>query len=179
MKRFTLLLLALLSHPLFAENAENGEWLIGLDAGATGLVMTEAAVNERNYTPEYGLKIGLQEENSRVYIGVTYANNIGSDVNKTLNPYIALEGVSDAFKVIAKSKAKFYFGARLGASIADINGATKTAALTGLQTGLIFLLPADLEIELAYRHYWTFKDTATNFNGGALYGALNYKFYAF
>lgn len=176
MKHFTLLFLALLSHPLFAEN---GSWFIGLDAGGTGQTMSETAVNERNYAPEYGLKIGLQEENSRIYIGVTYADKIGSDVNKTLNPYIALEGVSDAFKVIAKSKAKFYFGARIGASVADINGVSKTAALTGLQTGLIFLLPADLEIELAYRHYWTFKDTATNFNAGTLYGALNYKFYAF
>lgn len=176
MKRFTLLFLALLSHPLFAENSA---WFIGLDAGATGVTMTETAANERDYGPEFGLKIGLQEENSRIYMGVTYADKIGVDVNKTLNPYIALDGVSDAFTVIADSTAKFYFGARLGASIADIDGTTTTAALGGLQTGLIFLLPADLEIELAYRHYWTFKKTATNFQAGALYGALNYNFYAF
>ncbi len=177
MKLFTLLLLTILPYSLCADESA---WFVGLDAGATGLILSDkTSADERDYAPEYGFKLGLQEENSRIYIGVTYADSIGPDVNKTLNPYIALEGVSNAFKVIASSTAKFYFGARLGASIADIKGESQTAALAGLQTGLIFLLPADLEIELAYRHYWTFRDTATDFNAGALYGALNYKFYAF
>ncbi len=177
MKYFTTLLLLLLANPLFAENSA---WFIGLDAGATGVTLSDKTTdNERDYGPEYGLKIGLQEDNSRIYIGATYADNIGSDFNKTLNPYIALEGVSDEFKVIANSTAKFYFGVRVGASIADINGKSTTAALAGLQGGLIFLLPADFEIELAYRHYWTFKDTATKFNLGTVYSALNYNFYTF
>lgn len=177
MRIFTVLLLALLPYTL---SAESGEWFLGLEAGATGISPSgQSGLDALEYAPEYGLKAGLRDENGRIYIGVTAADNIGTEVTKTLNPYIALEGISDEFKVIAKSMAKFYFGVRLGASIAEINNVSTTAALAGMQTGLVFLLPADFEIELAYRHYWTFKDTATDFNAGSLYGGLNYKFGAF
>ena len=176
MKFFMFLLLALLPYSL---TAESGEWFIGLDAGATGATLSEAASDERAYGIEYGGKIGLREDNGRIYIGVTSASDISNTIDNTLNPYIALEGLSDEFKVISKSTAKFYFGARFGASIADVNGDSTTAALVGLQSGLIFLLPADFEIELAYRHYWTFNDELSDFNAGAVYTGLNYKFGAF
>jgi len=184
MKIFTLLLLVLLPYSL---SAENGEWFAGIDAGLSGDYLSEQAENyDSAYGPEYGLKVGLREENSRMYIGITAASDIGGKVSSTLNPYIALEGISNEFKVISKSTAKFFFGARFGASIADIysepaetDTTSTTAALAGLQGGLIFLLPADFEIELAYRHYWTFRDDATDFSLGTVYTALNYKFGAF
>lgn len=177
MKFFSFLLLVLLPYSL---TAESGEWFVGLDAGATGVQLTDQTIEtERAYGAEYGLKAGLREGNGRMYIGVTSSDDIGVEVSKTINPYIALEGVSNEFKVISKSTAKFYFGARFGASIADSNTTTTTAALAGLQSGLIFLLPADFEIELAYRHYWTFKDELTDFNAGTVYTSLNYKFGAF
>ena len=177
MKFITFLLLTLIPYSL---TAESGEWFVGLDAGATGVELTDQTTEtERAYGPEYGLKIGLREDNGRMYLGVTSSNDIGTVVSKTINPYIALEGISNEFKVISSSTAKFYFGARFGASIADVNTTSTTAGLVGLQSGLIFLLPADFEIELAYRHYWTFKSTETNFNAGAVYTGLNYKFGAY
>ncbi len=178
MKFFTFILLALLPYSL---TAESGEWFVGVDAGATGVQLTDQTIEtERSYGAEYGLKVGLREGNGRMYIGVTSSDDIGNEISKTLNPYIALEGISNEFKVISKSTAKFYFGARFGASVADSNNTTTTAAFAGLQSGLVFLLPADFEIELAYRHYWTYKDDElTDFNAGAVYTSLNYKFGAF
>lgn len=172
----TLLLLTL----PFSLLAEDSEWFVGIDGGATGVKLSHQDVNSSyELGPQYGFKIGLREKNSRIYLGFTTADNIDSEVSKTQNPYIALEGISDEFKVIAKSTAKLFFGAHFGASIAEVNGTSTTAFMTGLQTGLIFLLPADLEIEFAYRHYLTIRDKETNFNAGAVYGGLNYKFYAF
>lgn len=177
MKFITFLLLTLVPYSL---TAESGEWFVGIDAGASSAKFTEPEVEiERATGLEYGLKVGLREGNGRMYIGVTSANDINDGITKTINPYIALEGVSNEFKVISKSTAKFYFGARFGASIADINATSTTAGLVGLQSGLIFLLPADFEIELAYRHYWTFKSAETDFNAGSVYTGLNYKFGAF
>jgi hypothetical protein len=54
-----------------------------------------------------------------------------------------------------------------------------TAYIAGFQTGFIFSLPADFEIELAYRHYLTYIKERPDFNSGTLYGGLNYRFYAF
>jgi hypothetical protein len=142
MKFFTFLFLALLPYSL---SAESGEWFVGIDAGATGVKLTDQTVKTDSiYGAEYGLKVGLREDHGRIYIGVTSANDIGDEVSKTLNPYIALEGISDEFKVIAQSTAKFYFGARFGASIADINSTSTTAGLAGVQGGLVFLLLAVL-----------------------------------
>ena len=177
MKFITFLLLTLVP---FSLTAESGEWFVGIDAGASGAKFVDPEIeSERSTGLEYGLKIGLREDNGRMYIGVTSAKDINDGITKTTNPYIALEGISNEFKVISSSTAKFYFGARFGASIADVNTSSTTAGLAGLQSGLIFLLPADLEIELAYRHYWTFRNAETNFNAGAVYTGLNYKFGAF
>ncbi len=177
MKLLSLFLLLILP---FSLSAEDSEWFVGIEGGTTGTKSSSATTgSDYDFGPEYGLKIGLREDNGRMYIGVTSSDDIGDEVSKTLNPYIALEGISDEFKVIAKSTAKFFFGARLGASIADVNTTSTTAFMGGLQTGLIFMLPADFEIELAYRHYWTYKGKDTDFNAGAFYGGLNYKFYAF
>lgn len=177
MKFLTTLLLLALPFSLFAENAE---WFVGLEGGATGAKLNDLGRDgSYAYAPQYGLKVGLREKNSRIYLGLTAADNIGEDITKTVNPYIALEGISNEFTVIAESTAKFFFGTHFGASVADINNSSTTAFLAGLQTGLIFMLPADFEIELAYRHYVTVRKKETNFNAGTVYGALNYKFYAF
>jgi hypothetical protein len=177
MKLLSLFLLLILP---FSLSAEDSEWFVGIEGGTTGTKSANTtAGSDYDFGPEYGLKIGLRDKNSRIYLGYTTADDIGEPVDKAQTPYLALEGISDEFKVIAKSTAKFFFGARLGASIADVNTTSTTAFMGGLQTGLIFMLPADFEIELAYRHYWTYKGKDTDFNAGALYGGLNYKFYAF
>ena len=177
MKIFTTIFLLLLPFSLFAENSE---WFVGIDGGVTGAKVSNDDINSSYaFGPEYGLKIGIRDKNSRIYIGYTAANDIGSDITKTQSPYIALEGISNEFTVVAKSTAKFFFGARLGASFADVNDSSTTAFLGGIQTGLVFLLPADFEIELAYRHYWTYASKDTDFNAGSVYTGLNYKFGAF
>lgn len=177
MKFLTTLLLLVLPFSLLAEDSE---WFVGIEGGATGAKLsTQNTDSNYSYAPQYGVKIGLRDKNARIYLGLTAADKIGDDVTKTLNSYIALEGISDEFTVIAASTAKFFFGTNFGASMADVNDKSTTALLVGLQTGLVFLLPADFEIELAYRHYATIRDKETNFNAGAVYGTLNYKFYAF
>jgi len=177
MKLLSLLLLLTLP---FSLSADDAEWFVGLEGGVTGVNLSEGTIKgSYEYGPEYGAKIGLREGNGRIYLGYTAAEGLGQPIDRTHNPYLALEGISDEFKVIANSTAKFFFGARMGASIADINDTSTTAFMAGLQTGLIFMLPADFEIEVAYRHYFTFKEKETNFNAGAIYGGLNYKFYDF
>ena len=179
MKILSTFLLLLLPFSLFAEETK---WFIGLDAGATGLVLTEDENATRAYGPQYGLKVGYIEENGRVYLGYTVSSSLGEGVEKTQTPYIALEGISNEFKVIGSATAKFFFGFRLGASIADVQNATTlenstvTAFMGGAQTGLSFMLPADFEIELAYRHDFTFKDDETNYNAGNVYTGLIYNF---
>lgn len=170
---YTFLLLTL----PFSLLADEGEWFLGLDAGGTGAKLSTGSLEDSySFGPEYGLKFGLRENNSRIYLGFTTANDIGSEVVSTKSPYLALEGMSDEFKVIAKSTAKFFMGARFGASIADVNGTNASAFSMGVQTGLLFLLPADFEIELAYRHYWTYANKDSDFNAGSVYTGLNYKF---
>jgi hypothetical protein len=177
MKLFSLFLLFILPLSLAAEDSE---WFVGVDGGVTGVNFSSSTIeSDYEFAPEYGLKIGLRDKNSRIYLGYTAADNIDSNISSTSTAFLALEGISDEFYFIAESTAKFFFGVRLGADTADINGDSTTAFMGGLQTGLLFLLPADLEIELAYRHYFTMRKVETNFNAGTLYGALNYKFYAF
>ena len=164
----------------FSLLADNSEWFVGIDGGVTGAKISGSDLNNSYaFGPEVGLKIGLREKNSRIYLGYTAANDVGDEVSKTQSPYIALEGISNEFVVVAESTAKFFFGARLGASFADVNSSSTSAFLGGLQTGLIFMLPADFEVELAYRHYWTYSNKDSDFNAGAVYTALNYKFGAF
>lgn len=177
MKFLTLFLLFILPHSLFADDAA---WFAGIDGGVTGAKYTSSEIkSDYEFGPEYGGKIGLQEKNARIYLGYTAADNIDGNITSTNNIYLALDGISDEFHVIAKSTAKFFFGVRLGSNTAEINDKAITAFMGGLQAGFIFLLPADLEIELAYRHYVTLRDKETNFNAGGIYGALNYRFYAF
>ena len=178
MKILSTFLLLLLPFSLFAED---GEWFIGLDAGATGAKLSNADLNSSYaYSPEFGIKFGIREDHSRIYIGYTAANDIGDEISTAQGPYIALEGISNEFKVIRHSTAKFFFGVRLGASFADVNSSQTTAFLGGIQTGLIFMLPADFEMELAYRHYWAIRnDDATDFTAGTIYTGINYKFGAF
>lgn len=177
MKFLSTLLLLILPFSLLAEDSE---WFVGVEGGATGAKLNSlGSSGNYAYAPQYGFKAGLRDKSARVYLGFTAADNIGDDITKTQNAYIALEGLSDEFTVIAKSTAKVFIGANFGVSMADVNNNSTTAFMAGVQTGLIFLLPADFEIELAYRHYLTIRDKDTNFNAGTFYGALNYKFYAF
>ncbi len=177
MKFFSLLLLLLLPFTLAAEDAE---WFAGIEGGVTGVNFSSSELkSDYKFAPEYGLKIGLRDHNSRVYLGYTAANSIDGNITSASTAYLALEGISDEFNVIARSTAKFFLGVRLGASFAEIDKVSKTAFMGGFQTGLLFLLPADFEIEIAYRHYFTARKIETNFNAGTLYSALNYKFYAF
>ena len=165
----------------FSLLAEGGEWFVGLDGGVTGAKLSNSDLNSSYaFGPEYGLKVGIREKNSRIYLGYTTANDIGTEVSKTQSPYLALEGISNEFKVISSSTAKFFFGVRVGASFADVNTSSTTAFLAGFQTGLAFMLPADFEIELAYRQYWALRNNdATDFGASSVYTGLNYKFGAF
>ncbi len=179
MKILSTFLLLILPFSLFAEEAN---WFIGLDAGATGAVLSNDENATRSYGPQYGLKVGYIEDNGRVYLGYSLASNLGTDIEKTHTPYIALEGISNEFKAIGSATAKFFFGFRFGASIADMQSATTletsriNALMAGVQTGLSFMLPADFEVELAYRHDFTFKDDETNYNAGNIYTGLIYNF---
>ena len=174
MKFITTVFLFILPFTLLAESSE---WFIGLDAGAR--ISTSTINNSYIATPEYGIKVGIIEKNSRIYLGYTVANDTASDVSKVQSPYLALEGISNEFKVVAKSTAKFFLGVRLGASVSEVNNLSTSAFLGGLQTGLVFMLPADFEIELAYRHYLIFNSNETNFDTGTIYTSLNYRFGAF
>jgi len=175
MKLLPFLLLLLLPFSLYAEKTS---WFIGLDGGVTGANLAASDANTSfSFGPEYGIKAGFQDERSRVYLGYTNANDIGSYIIKNQNVYIALDGVGRPFEVIGSATAKFFFGARLGASFGAFETEDITAFQGGFQTGLIFLLPVGFEIETSYRHYWTYRSReASDFMAGALAIGLNYKF---
>ena len=162
----------------FSLHAEKTNWFVGLDGGATGANLSASDANTSfAYAPEYGIKAGFQDEHSRVYLGYTYANDIGSVIVQNQNVYIALDGVGRTFHVMGSADAKFFFGARLGASFGEFETEDITAIQGGFQTGLIFLLPADFEIETSYRHYWTYRSREeSDFMAGAFAIGLNYKF---
>ncbi len=175
--KFLTLFFFLLPLSLFAENSN---WFVGLEGGTSGAKFSDSVENtEFEYATQYGLKIGLSEDNTRIYLGYNDTDKISNALTSSRNVYIALEGVSNEFKVIAASTAKFFFGFHLGGSSIDANGDIVNGAMGGLQGGLDFMLPADFEIELAYRQYWTYKEKITNISSGTLYGGLNYKFYSF
>ncbi len=175
MKFLTFLLLLILPFSLYAEKTS---WFIGLDGGATGANLSAADANTSfSYGPEYGIKAGFQDERSRIYLGYTYADNIGSVILKNQNVYIALDGVGKKFNVMGSADAKFFFGARLGASFGEFETENITAVQGGFQTGLIFLLPKGFEIETSYRHYWTYRSRVeSDFMAGSLAVGLNYTF---
>ena len=175
MKIFSLLLFLSLSLM-----AQNSEWFVGVEAGATGAKLTDENIDSNyEYGSQYGLRIGVRENNSRIYLGYNTSQNIGDDITTSHNAYLALEGISDEFTVIAESTAKFFLGVRLGGAFSDVNGSNVAGVMGGVQIGLDFMLPANFEIETAYRHYWTYKDTSTNISAGSIYGGLNYKFHSF
>ena len=175
MKIFSLLLFLSLSLM-----AENSEWFVGVEGGATASKLTASSL-ERNYElgSQYGLRAGLRENNSRIYIGYNTSQKMGDDISSSNNVYLALEGISDEFTVIAESTAKFFMGVHLGGAFSDINSSNVSSVMGGAQIGLDFMLPGNFEIETAYRHYWTYSEDETNFTAGSAYIGLNYKFYSF
>jgi hypothetical protein len=188
MKFFSLFLLFILPLSL---TAKDSEWLIGVEGG-----ISEAKFSSKNtdsgrvFSPQYGFKIGLRNQHARYYLGYNQNNEFGTDLVSSKTAYLALEGITDAIKVTKRTKARLFLGTHLGAASAVIDGTgateykayakdpTITAFIIGFQFGFVLLLPADFEIELAYRHYLAFKPDK-NFNVGTVYGGLNYKFHAF
>ena len=175
MKIFSLLLFLSLSLM-----AQNSEWFVGIEGGATAAKLTEESL-DRDYQlgAQYGLRAGVRENNSRIYIGYNTSQKVSDDISSSHNLYLALEGISDEFTVIAESTAKFFMGVHLGSAFSDINGSNVTSVMGGVQIGLDFMLPGNFEIETAYRHYWTYRKEETNFIAGSVYGGLNYKFHSF
>jgi len=172
MKIFSLLLFLSLS--LMAEKTE---WFVGLEGGTAGVKYAENVNDiDRKFGLQYGLKVGLVNELSRIYIGYSQSDNNSNKNSSSQSGYLSLEGVGEEFQVFSKSTAKVFLGVHLGGNSATLQGEQKDAFIGGVQIGLIFLLPANFEIETAYRHQWTYNDTLTNFNTVNPYLALNYKF---
>lgn len=178
----TLLSLLLISSTIFAQD---GEWIVGLDVGATGSNITEkgTAISEDQKALSYGLKVGFQEKTARIFLAYNHVDEI-SGTNYTLSSdsvFVQLDGFSEDFNIIGSADARFFLGAHIGAympslDVAGSGNVGNTALMGGAQGGLIFLLPANFEIELAYRHMWTSQDNDITINAGSAYTALNYKF---
>ncbi|MBU1642685.1 outer membrane beta-barrel protein [bacterium] len=189
MKFFSLFLLFMLPLSLIAKDSE---WFIGIEGGISeAKFSSKSADSGRVFSPQYGLKFGLRKEHVRYYIGYNQNNSFGTDLISSKSMYFGIDGLSDSIKVAAKTHMKLFLGAHMGAADsviygtaatdqnAYINDPNVTAFMAGFQTGVIFLLPANFEIELAYRHYLLFNSDKTDFNSGTFYGGLNYEFYAF
>jgi len=160
--------------------AKEGEWFVGLEGGVAGSKLNTADSNlSREYAPSYGLKVGLREDHSRLYIGVDMSKDSGAQFSSVIAPYLALEGTSNIFDVISDIDARFFLGFRVGGTFSTVADSDVNAVMLGAQTGLIFMLPADFELETAYKHTFSFKNEASSFNTGTLYLGLNYKFSAY
>ncbi|HFU74012.1 MAG TPA: hypothetical protein ENK65_00505 [Helicobacteraceae bacterium] len=174
--------LLLLSSTLFAQD---GQWLIGLDVGGTGTNITQndTSISEDKKALSYGAKVGFQEGSARIFLAYNHADETTA-TDYTLasdSVYVQLDGFGEDFKVIGNATARFFLGAHVGAYIPDLaltgsENVTSTALMGGAQGGIIFLLPAKLEIELAYRHMWTSLENDITINAGTAYTALNFKF---
>jgi hypothetical protein len=170
----------------FSLPASDSAFFVGADYGQTiANVEQNDATLENGYVSQYGGKIGLREKNARVYLAYSAAAEY-SDADYSLsyqNAYLALEGVTDEFRVIANAYARVFIGVHAGAFIPDLEiggeDVGKTNLMGGAQGGLIFTLPAGLELELAYRHFWTEQEESTYLNAGTVYTALNYNFYTY
>jgi len=175
MKIFSLLLFLSLS--LFAKDAN---WFVGIEGGTGGVAyMDNVKEIPRKFGLQYGLKVGVVNEISRIYLGYSNVTNNSNKISATQSGYLGLDGVGEEFQVFSKATAKVFMGVTLGASNSTLQDEEENAFMGGVQIGLIFLLPADFEIEAAYRHQWSYKDKPTDFNTANPYVALNYKFYSF
>jgi hypothetical protein len=178
-----LYLLLLLPFTLFGADSA---LFVGAEYGQTIANVKQNDVTlENGYVPQFGGKIGLREKNARVYLAYSAAQEY-SDADYSLtyqNAYLALEGVSDEFRVIANAYARVFVGAHAGAFIPDLEiggeDVGKTSLMGGAQGGLIFILPVGLELEFAYRHFWTEQDENIYLNAGTVYTALNFNFYTY
>jgi hypothetical protein len=189
MKFFSLFLLFILPLSL---TAKDSEWFIGIEGGISEAKFSSNSTDSgRVFSPQYGLKFGLRRQHLRYYVGYNQNDDFGTDLISSKSIYFGIDGLSDGVKVTAKTQVKIFFGGHLGAATSVIYGTAATdynayikdpdvtAFMAGFQTGFIFLLPANFEIELAYRHYLLFNDDKTDFNSGTFYGGLNYEFYTF
>jgi hypothetical protein len=184
MKSFLRLLLFLLL-PLTLFGSESA-FFVGAEYGQTiANVEKDDVTLDNSYVSQYGGRIGLREKNARVYLAYA-ATQEYSDADYTLsyhNAYLALEGITDEFRVIADAHARVFIGVHAGAFIPDLEiygeDVGKTNLMGGAQGGLIFTLPAGLELELAYRHFWTEQEESTYLNAGTVYTALNFNFHTY
>jgi len=179
----TFLSLLLLSATLFS--ADKGQWLLGLDIGSNGTNITQndSSVSDDKRTTAYGAKIGFQEETARVFLGYNHVDEIkGSDFTLSSdNVYVQLDGFSSDFTIIGGIDARVFLGGHIGLFIPTLVNTAgtdvgKNSFMGGAQGGLIFLMPADMEFELAYRHMWTTQENDISINAGNAYAALNIKF---
>ena len=166
--RSAILFLLVLLLPLTVA-ADEMQLFAGLNLGSNkGTVKYSDSDKNTDSELVYGARFGINEENARVYL----AYNTVQDGAKWQSLHIAVEGVSNKIRFISNSYFKFFLGAHAGGFAPDEGSSD---FMGGAQGGIIFLLPADFEMELAYRHFWTQYDNR-DFDAGDLYLAVNYKF---
>ena len=172
--KFLTLFFLLLPLSLFAENSN---WFVGLEGGTGGVeYMDNSKDIPRKFGLQYGVRAGVVNNTSRIYLGYSKIANNSNKISQTQSAYLGLDGVGQEFNVFDKATAKVFIGATLGASNSTVQDEKVNAFMGGMQIGLIFLLPVGLEIEAAYRHQWNYKNVPSDFNTANPYIALNYKF---
>lgn len=177
----TFLSLLFLGTSLFAQE---GEWLLGLDVGSTGTSISQGgtSISEDKRAIAYGAKVGFQEGAARIFLAYNHADKVETSQYsiESDSAYVQLDGFGEDFNIIGSAKARIYLGAHIGAYIPTlVNSGVEsgnTSLMGGVETGIIFLLPARLELEFAYRHMWTQQDNDISINAGNAYTALNIRF---
>ena len=147
--------LCLLATPILATDTSYS--FIGIQTGISKF--------ENRDTPSFGVKYGVQQENSRSSIIYSYDKN-GDDKFQMLLLQIDMGIFNNTFE---NSLLKPYLGTSFGVLQANSNHLARDRGYVyGLNTGLAYILNDDFDLDLGYRYLKTSKlkniDNINNLN---------------
>ncbi|MCF6331435.1 MAG: porin family protein [Sulfurimonas sp.] len=167
-------------------NASEYDVFVGADLGVSYTEFTdEDGTYENNNISTYGIKAGIINDSSRVYLTYHYLNAFENSSNrngKFQTIAINADGFSNSFNTFDKISHVFFIGGHLGSINAKVNsnfGSSNTYGLIyGVQGGMLTSVTSFLDIELGYRaSFSNFFDKDNDLNRiDAFYAGVNFRF---
>ena len=167
-------------------NASKYEMFIGAEAALSWADFTGPNGNyENDGISTYGIKAGVIDENTRVYISYNYLDAFKDSSNREGNFQaltISTEAYTKIFNITENYPVSFFFGAHVGGVNLEVDStfgtSDKSSLLYGLQAGIMTTSKSPINLEFGYRYsYSSFSDMNNDLDQLAIaYVGINYKF---
>ncbi|WP_415249450.1 hypothetical protein [Sulfurimonas sp.] len=141
-------------------NASKYEIFIGAEAALSWVDLKGSNGNyENEEISTYGIKVGVIDENSRVYLSYNYLDAFEDSSNReggfqTLT--INTEAYTQMFNITENYPVSFFFGAHIGGVNLNVDStfgtSHKSALLYGLQAGVMTTSKSPINLEFGYRY---------------------------